>query len=189
MNFPAVLTQHLDSLTEGLDGTGDDLLSILQVLADDLTAAIPSFLGLHVTATAPGGGDPITVTTMDEQQTAQVRASLRLPLAACPAGTVIYYAAAPGAFDAMAVEIQRAHQFDGQVQLDLNLHPTNRPGITGLAELTAINQAVGILIGRGRTLQQAHAELRSRAHARRHTDYETATQLIRHLTPGHPQSA
>ena len=46
MNFPASLSQQLSDLTDALDDPGTDLQAILALLVDDLTAAVPSFLGL-----------------------------------------------------------------------------------------------------------------------------------------------
>ena len=52
---------------ESSDGTrlpGTDLQAVLAVLVDDLTVAVPSFLGLTMTLRL--GGDPITLTAIDE---------------------------------------------------------------------------------------------------------------------------
>ena len=43
------LSQQLGDLTLTLDDPGTDLKAILDVLCDDLTAAVPSFLGLTMT--------------------------------------------------------------------------------------------------------------------------------------------
>ena len=45
VSFPA-LTDQLDALTAALDDPGTDLQAILDVLVDDLSAAVSSFLGL-----------------------------------------------------------------------------------------------------------------------------------------------
>jgi hypothetical protein len=183
VDFDPILIRHLNSLTEEVEGTGNDLHTILDVLVDDLTAAIPSFLGLDATLTVSGA--PITLTTMDTST--PVRSSLLLPLfemgATTPSTTVIYYAGTPGAFTKMAIDVRRAYDLDGEVVLDQHLNPASRPGIAGLDELTVINQAIGILIGRGRTRGQARTELQRRAHARKQTEFQTAAQLIDHLTP------
>ena len=44
MEFPASLRAQLSELTDALDDPGTDLQAILDVLIDDLTLAVPSFL-------------------------------------------------------------------------------------------------------------------------------------------------
>ena len=44
-----LLTQQLGDLTITLDDPGTDLKAMLDVLSDDLTAAVPSYLGLTLT--------------------------------------------------------------------------------------------------------------------------------------------
>ena len=49
MEFPAWLSAQLSELTEVLDDPATDLQAILAVLIDDVTVAVPSFLGLRMT--------------------------------------------------------------------------------------------------------------------------------------------
>ena len=51
------LTDQLDALTAALDDPGTDLQTILEVLVDDLSAAVSSFLGTAHDA-AVGSGCP-----------------------------------------------------------------------------------------------------------------------------------
>ena len=98
----------------------------------------------------------------------EIATGLTLPLNrfwTTAAGAITFYATAPRAF------VQLAADFASVLQLspgDLDEHPPLpvtplHPGIRGLQDLTVVNQAVGILMGRGRSLDQARAELRHRA--------------------------
>lgn len=168
MDFSPALTDDLGVLTEALDDQGTDLLAVLDVLADDVSAVIPSFLGLTVRLLLDG--NPLTLTAVDERWTFSARASLKLPLAALTAavgGTVVLYAANPGAFVDLAADSQRIFGLDGQVVIDGHLpspaDPIRPAGITGLRDLSVINRAIGVLIELGHTPSEAHAELRRRA--------------------------
>jgi hypothetical protein len=159
MIFPGALTAPLAALTAALDDPGTDLQAILEVLCDDLSAAVSSFLGL--TMTVQVDGIAVTLTAIDEDSALTAGATLQLPLNSC---TVVFYAGHPGAFVDLAADAQRLCGPDGRVVLDGDLPGTADPprpsGIIGLAELSVINQAVGVQISRGYTPAQAHAELR-----------------------------
>ena len=160
--FHPRLTTHLESLTQALDNPGTDLEAVLSVLVDDLTRTYPSFLGLEVALQLDG--QAVAVTSFDSSAAGLVRASLQLPLSAIAAGdtggSVVFYAAAPGAFADLAADTRQAYRMDGQVVLDEHLSPQHaESGVTGLAELSAVNQAIGILVARGRTVEEARAEL------------------------------
>jgi hypothetical protein len=158
MIFSDALTAQLSTLTVALDDPGTDLQTILEVLADDLSAAVSSFLGLRMTLQP--GGIPVTLTAIDADPELAAGASLALPLApltgAGTGGTVVFYARNPGAFVDLAADIQRVPGPGGRVVLDGHLpdpsDPPQRPGITvdadfGIAALpscrTPTNHAAG----------------------------------------------
>jgi hypothetical protein len=163
------LTAQLSVLTAALDDPGTDLETILEVLVDDLSAAVSSFLGLRMTLQLDGC--PLTLTTMDADLALTAGASLTLPVGrstdGAPGGTVVFYARHPGAFVDLAADLHRVHDLDCDVYLDGHLPSAGdqpcRSGITGLAELSVVNQAIGVLITRGYTPAGAIAELGSRA--------------------------
>ena len=163
------LTAQLSVLTAALDDPGTDLETILEVLVDDLSAAVSSFLGLTMTLQLDGCA--LTLTTMDADLALTAGASLTLPVGrstdGAPGGTVVFYARHPGAFVDLAADLHRVHDLDGDVYLDGHLPSAGdqpcRSGITGLAELSVVNQAIGVLITRGHTPAGAIAELGSRA--------------------------
>ncbi|HEY4993239.1 MAG TPA: hypothetical protein VII33_14290, partial [Nakamurella sp.] len=78
MTFSDALTAQLNALTAALDDPGTDLETILDVLVDDLSAAVSSFLGLRMTLQLDGV--PVTLTAMDAGLAVTAGASLTLPL-------------------------------------------------------------------------------------------------------------
>jgi hypothetical protein len=204
VSFPAIYTvsspaldDQLAALTAVLDDPGTDLHTILDVLVDDLSAAISSFLGLTVTLRSEWF--PVTLTAIDPDLALAARTSLALPLGrlvgAGPGGTIVLYAGNPGAFVDLAADLQRVPGRDGRVVLDGDLpgtsDPPRKPGVTGLAELSVINQAIGVLITRRHTPDRAKAKLRRRAAV----SLTSVTEVARHVLastnapPPHPSMA
>jgi len=159
----STLTAQLSALTTTLGNPGTDLQAILDVLVDDLSASVPSFFGL--TMTQQFDGFDVAMTAMDADPTRRARASLVLPLdiggADDPACTVVLFAAEPGAFSQLAAGIQHVNGPDPRVVLDGPLpSPLPKSGVSGLAELSAVNRAIGVLITRGYFPEEARTELR-----------------------------
>jgi hypothetical protein len=166
---PDELHQQLDTLTDALDIPGADLQAMLDVLIDDVTAAVPSFLGLQLTVTA--GEVSTTLRVVDPHLARAAHASLRWPLqqlrGGAPTNTAILYAAQPGAFTALAGSARRAVDRDGQVVIDGNLPAGGHEGIqersSSIGETELINTAIGVLIGQGHLPEDALGELTRRA--------------------------
>jgi hypothetical protein len=163
-----LLTEQLGELTITLGDPGTDLKAMLDVLSDDLTAAVPSYLGLTLTLHLDQG--PVTLTTVDTDLALAAGARIEFPLATMPsvdhAGTLVCYARRPGSFVALAAETGLVLRPRGQHILDdpkPSTAPTQPAGISGLGNLTVINRAIGVLISGGRSPAQAHAELLRRA--------------------------
>jgi hypothetical protein len=176
------LSEQLSALTDALDDPGSDLPAILSVLVDDLTAAIPSFLGLTMTLEL---AHPFTLAAMDATGADTARTSLQVPLdprrslldaprqrsappvaGPGPGSSVTFYAATRGAFVDLAADAQLAWGLDGQVLLDQHL-PIGRDGPAGstygLRQQIEINRALGVLVSEGHTWDRARAQLRHRA--------------------------
>ena len=179
------LTDQLDALTAALDDPGTDLHAILDVLVDDLSAAVSSFLGLRMTLQSDWF--PVTLTAIDPDLALSAGASLALPLGpaagAGAGGTMVLYAGHPGAFVDLAADLERVPGLGGRVVLDGDLPGTSRPhapappGVTGLAELGVMNRAIGVLITRGHPPAEARAELRRRAAV----GLTSVTEVARHV--------
>ena len=172
MEIPDNLVVHLADLSEALEDSGTDLQAVLAVLIDDLRSAVPSFLGLRMTITQQRtGADGLTLNFLPPALADQVIATLMMPLNALgvssPGSTVIFYAARSGAFVDLAADARFAYQLDGQVVLDGHLPSPDNPaipsGIFGFAEASSIDQAIGILIARGQTPDNALTVLRRQA--------------------------
>lgn len=164
MDFPASLSQQLSDLTDALDDPGTDLQAILAVLIDDLTAAVPSFLGLAMTLRVDG--ESVALTAIEAGALRAARSSLQLPLdpmaGAGPGSGVVFYARDADAFAELAADARRLHGVDGQVLLDRNLPDGGavQPPVTDPAQGAVIHRAMGVLIERGLTPEQAAQELR-----------------------------
>jgi hypothetical protein len=162
-----LLTQQLGDLTITLDDPGTDLKAMLDVLSDDLTAAVPSYLGLTLTLQLAHG--PVTLTTVDAALALAAGARIEFPLAtlprADPAGTLVCYASRPDSFIALAAETGLVLRPGGQHMQDCvpSAAATRPAGISGLDNLTVINRAIGVLISGGLGPAQADAELVRRA--------------------------
>jgi hypothetical protein len=141
-------------------------------------------------------------------QDVPVGTSLRLPLAlisptADTESRVVFFAVTPGAFTDLAADLsyalggvpvdsalpavdgvdQRGTRVDGQrraIELDVDLPPRSRvSGLTGLAELTVLNRAIGILVAQGHDVEQAHHVLRRKATAAGVEQHIYAARILR----------
>jgi hypothetical protein len=66
------------------------------------------------------------------------------------------------------------------IELDADLPPISRTsGLTGLAELTVLNRAIGILVDQGHDIEQAHQLLRREAAAAGVEQHIYAAQILR----------
>ncbi len=171
MTIPAGLEAELGLLTQALDLPGTDVADTLTRLAADAQTAVGSYLGLSVAITADGSAFDITVLS-EGTQPDDVRTSLLVPLSSADAGAnsaaavaLILYAATPGAFIDLAADLS---WITGRDLLDFPLdeHRTLPPSYSypgPVAAMSDINQALGVLIGRGSTPDQAERDLYERA--------------------------
>lgn len=184
MKVNAALAADLGILTAALDEPGADVLHSLQRLDVDARAAVPTYLGLSVTV--DGSDPPLTFTIFADGTAANVRTSLRLSLSAHvgdgragPRVALILYAATPGTFVDLTADLA---WLTGRPPSDfaLDQHLSVAAGSdtgTSLRAASVINQAIGVLIGRGYTPRQAHSRLDDRADRTR-TDRNTAAHVI-----------
>ncbi len=157
----------LDRLTKSLDDPEVDLERDLRRLGDDLARAVSSYLGLTLTIASVAG--PISLSSWHgEYGPAAIGSSLLIPLpliCATPAGsTLILHAGAPGAFVDLCADLSHVlgeplTDFDLDGHLPDQLSQNAKPELTGLAEFSHLNQAIGVLLAVGYTREQAYAEL------------------------------
>lgn len=189
MEISAALAADLAILTDALDEPGVDVAAMLRQLASDAKAAVDSYLGMSVAA---GHSDTALNLTMMEElaATVQVRASLMISLPAPdpestePAVAVVLYAANPGAFVDLAADLSRLTGLRlDEVALDRHLRPVDGHADGIGVSVSVINQALGVLIGRGHTPEQANGELDDRAAAAGSSRDDAARAILRAVTP------
>jgi hypothetical protein len=178
VNIPTSVAADLAMLTDALDSPSSDIAATLSGLVSAATLSVPSFVGLSVLV-----GDPdalVEITTIeDPAHAAQIRTSLRFPLLdeerpGATAGVLLVYATKPGALVDLAADLTwLTGRPLGDARLDEDLGgPAAQSPESSLSRLSAVNQAVGVLIGSGLTQQEALAELDARV---------SATGVERHL--------
>lgn len=169
------------SLTAVLDEPGSDIGLGLRQLAAAAAAAVSSYLGLSVVVTRSDSS--FTVALLEDGVTADdIGTSIVLALPGAGDGqdlaavAFVLYARAPGAFVDLAADVA---WLTGRPLTDFALdeHLAVPDAATPLVEASVINQAIGVLIGRGYTAQQARRELDTKA-AQGGTDRLTVAQLI-----------
>jgi hypothetical protein len=183
MEIGAALAAELGILTAALEEPGADVLHSLHRLGVDAQAAVSSYLGLSVIVE---GGSPFTFSTLEDGAADKVRTSLRLTLPvgvgegrAAPLVALIFYAARPGTFVDLAADLAwLTGRPPSEFALDQHLSdPAGSAGGTSVRAASVINQAIGVLIGRGYSPRQAHSKLDTDADRAR-TDRDTAAQVI-----------
>ncbi len=172
MTIPAGLAAELHLLTQALDLPGVDVAATLIRLAVDAQTAVASYLGLSVAITANRSEFDFTV-LCDGAQPEDVQASLLIPLSTVAADAskssasvaLILYAGRPGAFVDLAADLAFITERTlADFRLDEHLVlPATYSEPTALTAMSTINQALGVLIGRGSTPEQAERDLSKRA--------------------------
>lgn len=184
MRFTATLAAELAALSAALDEPGCDIEQGLRQLAAAAAAAVPSYLGLSVVVTRH---DPaFTITLLDDPGTGgDIGASILLSWSNTADGddvaavAFVLYARSPGAFVDLAADAAWLTAGPStEFVLDEHLGvPAEPDTATPIADASAVNQAIGVLIGRGYSPEQAHLELDARA-AHSGTDRVGAAHLI-----------
>ena len=196
MKIGAALAADLGILTAALDEPGADVLHTLHQLGVDAQAAVPTYVGLSMTV--DGSDPPFTFTTLEDGTADNVRTSLRLTLQArvgdgraAPSVALILYAETPGTFVDLAADLA---WLTGRPPSDLALDqhrsvPAGSDAGTSLRAASVINQAIGVLIGRGYTPRQAHSKLDTQADGAGTDRYTTAQFILDTLTAEDPADA
>jgi hypothetical protein len=187
MSAALVADLHLLSALSGLD---DDIEGLLRGMVDDLKAAVPSAIGLSLTVHV--SGQDVTLTTLDDDNSRSVGASILVPLGAAAApsdGTcIVFYAETPGAFVDLSADLAWTTGLPAEmILLDQHLLlPVDGSAVTGLRELSTINQAIGMLIEQGGTPESARLELERLAESRGTTTDSAAAEIISAVRSGRP---
>ena len=176
----------LARLTAALAEPGTDLRATLMVFAGHLAAVVPSFLGVRITVVLDGFMVTLSVDEADRAPTH--RASLDVPLSAlvpdATDGTMMFYAADVGALADLAALVTRSADVGGQVPSGghrASPRSGHFLGVSGLAEFSVYNQAIGVLIDQGYPPDEARIELSRRATSDEATLTDTARDTLDHL--------
>jgi hypothetical protein len=184
VTITAAMAAGLKTLTAALDDPDTDIAHSLRLLGFDAAAAIPTYLGLSIVV--PHSDPPLTVTSLADGAVAEdIRTSLHLSLPGPGDArhsltvTIILYAGSPGTFVDLAADLAwLTGRPPIDFTLDQHLSPATAPLPDGrLPAAEDINQAIGVLIGRGYTPQQADQQLDTDA-AHNRTDRHTAAQQL-----------
>jgi hypothetical protein len=191
VDLPAALA-HVRDLTTSIGHDDRDLSDTLVALTTALRSTATSYCGFQLIIAENEW--PVTLTAFTDGHDIPVGTSLRLPLGLVSTtidgeSRVVFYAGIPGAFTDLAADLSHALggvPVDGQsstannadprgprvdghrrvIELDTDLPPISRvSGLTGLAELTVLNRAIGMLIQQGHDIEEAHQVLRREAAA------------------------
>ena len=195
MKIGPALAADLGILTAALDEPGANVLHSLHQLGVDARAAVPTYLGLSVTV--EGSDPPFTFTTVEDGAAGDVRTSLRLTLPgvsdgrASPSVALTLYAGTPGTFVDLTADLAwLTGRAPSDFALDQHLSvPAGSDAGTYLRAASVINQAIGVLIGRGYTPGQAHRELDTQADSAGTDRHTTAQFILDTLTAEDPADA
>ena len=108
-----------------------------------------------------------------------------------PSVALVFYAATPGTFVDLAADLAwLTGRPPSDFALDQHLSvPAGSDGGTSLRATSVINQAIGVLIGRGYTPRQAHSKLDTQADGARTDRYTAAQSILDTLTAADPADA
>ena len=185
MEITAALAADLTILSEALDATDADVTEALRQLVADVRLAVRSYLGL--TVTSDNARFPLILTVMEDAVSpVDVVSSLMMPLSDERADadgarlSLILYAAKLGAFVDLAADLswltdRRLADFVLDRHLGLPAEPVPDSGVR---TLSLINQAIGVLLGRGYTPEQAQSEIDARAAAAGHSRFDAAYIIL-----------
>lgn len=166
------------------DGSDADLRRSMSTLVVSVKRAAPSYSGLAITVVIDD--QPVTLTSMEPfTDVSAIVTSLRLSLgwltSVSSASQITFYAATPGTFVDLAADLNFVI---GAVSLRLDQDLPARFGsdLTGVNELSAINMAIGILVGHNHTLDSAQRELQRMADAAAISLSQAAGRVSTHPT-------
>ena len=206
MDLPGAVLAHVQDLTASIGHDDRDLNDTLAALTTALLSTATSYCGLQLTIVDSQWA--VTLTAFTDSHDVPVGTSLRLPLGLVSTtvdgeSRVVFYAGIPGAFTDLAADLSHALggvPVDGQsytadnadprgprvdrhrkvIELDTDLPPISRvSGLTGLAELTVLNRAMGMLIQQGHDIEEAHLVLRREAAAAGVESHIYAARILR----------
>lgn len=171
VRIPTSLAADLALLTDALDVPATDIAATVAALMSEAAQGVSSYVGLSVRVCSLH--PRVELTTLESSERASIRASLRVPMLTRPTSqqdesvrfVLILYAAKVGALIDLAADLAWLTgrsldelRLDEDIAAGVHLHPAE-----SLRARSTINQAIGVLIGQGRTAVDANTELDRRA--------------------------
>jgi hypothetical protein len=171
VDTPTLLIEDIHNLFSdlavpyGFAGQSVELENSLTALTEAVKRAVPSYRGLALTLIIDK--QPVSVTSAKPGNISDIATSLRLSLAWVPTlsadSRITFYASVPGTFVDLAADL--AFALDSDIRLDEDIPSALVSDLTGVGKLSAINKALGVLVGHGHTPDSAQRELRHMADA------------------------
>lgn len=135
----------------------------VDMLLRDLRRSVPSALGYTLVIAARPGRPEISIVVADEPlRSGSVLSTVRfgLPVSAGVTAEVTFYAGESEAFDRLGTLIDDSAVFGSDlVELGGPLDGDVLPGVRGLEDHTKVNYALGVLLSRGKSFDQAERHL------------------------------
>jgi hypothetical protein len=151
------LVSGLADLTAAIDDPDIDIAESVERLGATVLGAVPSYLGLCLVIEAHGR--QVVLSAMNTQTVdADIATSLSMPLAEAEGSsgiTLILYGATAGGFVDLAADmgwllgnVDFDFVFDSHLSVPVD-------SLSGLADLSVVNQAIGVLVAGGYTIEKA----------------------------------
>jgi len=194
VEFSPDLVADLASLTAALGRPDADLQTVIEQLANQMLAAVPSFAGLSVAVST--GEDRFTASAVVRPGSVEpVWASLRLTLgdAGEPgvATSIVVYAHAAGALVDLAADLCWALGLKSEVLSfdDGSPQEMPEPGSSGLDDLSQVHRGIGILLDQGLEPGEADDELTRLSQVAGTSRLAAAQDLVRRVATRHDPPA
>ena len=191
MDDSTALTEAIVDLLASVDSADSrpaiDLRGAVATLARNVKRTAPSYQGLAIAVVIDGQRVTLTATEPSWEQS-EITTSLHLSLGGFPlldsSTEITFFATTPGAFVDLGADLAFALGPAAGPRLDQDLPTPVWTGVTGIGEMSAINVAIGILIGHDHTPETARRELHRIAKA---AEISVAQAAIRvGANPGDP---
>lgn len=189
MDDSTALSEAIADLLASVDSTGArpaiDLRAAVATLARNVKRAAPSYQGLAITVVIDA--QRVTVSAMEPLWAqSEITTSLHLTLGGFPlldpSTEITFFARTPGAFVDLGADLTFALGTAAGPRLDQDLPTPVWNDVTGIAEMSTINVAIGILIGNDHTPGTARRELHRMAAAAAITVVQAAAQVAQNPT-------
>ncbi|MDV8023528.1 hypothetical protein [Rhodococcus sp. IEGM 1330] len=188
MKLQPRLVNDLATLTESLDNSAVDLARSAGQLAADIDMAVSAVVSITLTVIVDGERFDVSIATHRPHQ-GVVASSLEFTLVGTPdshtARQLLILSGTAGALVDFAADVGLALGLsESSAVLDRHLFHSNGTDfgpaeLRSLADVSEVNQAIGVLVASGRTVAEARAELRRLAERSNRSTVEEAGRTLR----------